>query len=130
MGAVYSVELHLSYEDKLTSKQVLSTYLESLLKRGVQFMGKYKKDSSVEEMMELFLSAEQCDYCYEKDNEYDYFDSGFSATYSWSEILDDMFDVLLPYLNDGSYYFQQCDNDIDEYIVKKGRKILTFSSWR
>ena len=129
MGAVYSVELRLAYTDKAKATEALASYVAGLLKKGVRF-SESKDTSSIDSMMEMLLVESQGGYCRDEEDGYDTYSSGFTATYSWSEILDDMFEVLLPYLVDDCYYYQSCDSDYDEYTTKNRKKIILNSSWR
>lgn len=129
MGAVYDVELNLMYTDEKLASLALSKYLDKCIESGVKFATP-KDTSSISSMIAMFLAEHQGGFDATTDGVFDTYTSGFTATYSWSEILDDMFDTLLPYLHDSSYYYQSCDNDYDEYIVKEGKKLLTRSSWR
>lgn len=128
MGAVYDVELRLMYADEKSASLALSKYLDKCVESGVKFATP-KDKSSISSMIAMFLAEHQGGFDATIDKSEAYI-SGFTATYSWSEILDGMFDSLLPYLHDGSYYYQSCDEDYDEYIVKEGKKLLTRSSWR
>lgn len=129
MGAVYDVELNLVYTDETSATLALSKYLDKCIESGVKFATP-KDTSSISSMIGMFLAEHQGGFEAIKDGESDSYISGFTATYSWSEILDGMFDALLPYLEDDSYYYQSCDEDYDEYTVKEGKKLLTRSSWR
>lgn len=129
MGAVYDVELNLIYTDETSASLALSKYLDKCIENGVKFATP-KDTSSISSMMAMFLAEHQGGFEAINDGESDSYISGFTATYSWSEILDGMFDALLPYLEDDSYYYQSCDEDYDEYTVKEGKKLLTRSSWR
>lgn len=129
MGAVYDVELNLMYTDEKSASLALSKYLDKCIESGVKFATP-KDTSSISSMIAMFLAEHQGGFDAISYGVFDTYNSGFTATYSWSEILDDMFDALLPYLHDGSYYYQSCDEDYDEYVVKNRKKLLTRSSWR
>ena len=129
MGAVYDVEVNLMYTDEKSASLALSKYLDKCIESGVKFATP-KDTSSISSMIAMFLAEHQGGFDATADGEFETYISGFTATYSWSEILDGMFDSLLPYLEDDSYYYQSCDEDYDEYTVKEGKKLLTRSSWR
>lgn len=131
MGAVYTVSLKLNYKNKDSAKNLLSKYISDLLEISPKrFDGRFVPDSSIEEMFGLMLAKNQGYYENYKEDGIDCYESDFNASYGWSSVLDNMFDVLVPYLKDNSYYYQVCENDWDEYLIEDGVKKLSASSWQ
>ncbi len=133
MSAVYTVELRLAYKDEVGITKALYAFISELLQRSPNAFGnkEFGPDSSFEDMIWLMLVKGKANYyCEEEDDGFKLYNTSFNATYSWSGLLDDMFDTLVPYLEDDSYYYQECDSEWDKYVVKSGRKELLRSSWR
>ena len=133
MGAVYTTELDLKFADRAGAAKALYGYVcNELMKRSPNCFGEAEVVESVERLFSLLLASFQGDYEYVKSNEngFECFESSFHATYSWSEVLDEAFKSIAPYLEDGSTYYQVCENDWDTYKIVDGKILLVESNWQ
>lgn len=133
MGANYSVELNLKFADKAGAAKALYGYVcNSLLPRSPHcFDEEGEVVESVERLFSVLLASSQNDFEHRINNDgSEYFFSDFHATYSWSAILDEAFEAIVPYLQDGSTYYQLCENDEDKYEIIGGKQVLIQSNWR
>lgn len=128
MSAVYYVELDLSIKNEAKARDALAQYLLKLLDKSPYAFGlSFTPDASFDEMINLLLAERQNNLSYSKHDGYKCWNSGFNASYSWSYVLDDAFTAIVPYLNDGSRYYQECEWEYDEYIIQNGTPVLKAS---
>lgn len=50
--------------------------------------------------------------------------SGFDGSYGWESIMLDIFDMISPFLADGSELFIYPDNDYDHLIIKNEKCVI------
>ena len=70
------------------------------------------------------LAANQHNFTAVHRNGITTYKSSFKATYSWQSVLEDWFDTIAPYLNDGSSMLIYPDNGHCEYVVKNGKAVI------
>lgn len=123
MGACYFVEMKLKFKDKEGATEALKTYVHNFLADNPQC--NFDGDESFDELLGFVLAAHQKDFYHikKKYGKVDWYSSGFDASYGWSIVVDDAFATIVPYLEDGSTYRQDCDNEWDKIKVIGGKQI-------
>lgn len=132
MGAIYSVSLDFKCKDRYGLTKVLNDSVQSLLDECHDAFGtEALRTGSIDDCLYLMLACFQDDFEYEiEEDGSEYYFSNFKATYSWLEILEDMFKAMAPYLEDGSIFTISCGSDDDTYKVIGGRLKLIESSYQ
>ena len=51
------------------------------------------------------------------------YENGFDASYGWESVMMEMFELIAPYLADGSELYIYPDNDYDHLLIKNGKCI-------
>jgi hypothetical protein len=126
MGAVYSVELVLAFDDREAVTERLKECLRMLIKgehakfsidenqiermRLVDAMNAFLPDILENEKYQVILYDENHFTC----------TSGFDASYGWETVLETMFTYLAPALKDGSMIIVEPDNESWTMVVKDG----------
>lgn len=138
MGACFWVEMKLKITDRDAAAKALYSYVtDDLLRYNPRcFEGCFEegaeKVGTVEGLLSMILASHQHGYNHITDYEdgFEVFGSAFDASYGWSKVMDDAFESIVPYLADGSTYYQACENDEDTYEIQGGKQVLIASNWR
>lgn len=125
MGACYTAELHIGFESKADEMMALNKLQEFVHSERANFsLDKWKEDGvgtdSLEDIFKILLASQQGFFTAETDGQWCDYENGFDASYGWEGVLIDMFELITPYLKNGSKFYLDCDNDYDEFIVDNG----------
>lgn len=131
MGQYYDVKLKLKFRDKekdeLRTIKAMQKYIEKHDGKGVKFsLDEWKKEDnklhSLEDMLRVFFDGWNCwDFEMTQGRKWLKVRNGFDASYGWESIMLDIFDVISPFLEDGSELWIYPDSDYDHLIVKEGK---------
>jgi len=135
MGACYSVALSIKVKNE---KEAIEA-LKNKLARGKDERTNYHEDewqektgrklNTLENLIRIFL----CDrnngmflvYENKKKEGFTVYDNGFDCCYGWEGVMMEMFEEIAPYLEDGSTFYIEPDNDYDLLEIKDGKVIQT-----
>ena len=126
MGACYYVKLKVKVLDEQGAINALNEYIDKT-KYGVNYsLDKYKEQGITTEtfdgLMKIFLAG--WDYNnleIDQKRIYTYYENDFDASYGWEGVMMEMFEVITPYVKDGSELLIYPDSDYDKLIVKNGK---------
>lgn len=125
MGACYTAQLHIGFENKADKKMALKKLQEFVHSERANFqLDSWAKDGagtdSLEDIFKILLASQQGYFTADYDGQWSDFENDFDASYGWEGVLIDMFELITPYLKNGSKFYLDCDNDYDEFIVDNG----------
>ena len=131
MGQYYDVQLKLKFrdeeKDELRTIKAMQKYIEKYNGKGVKFsLDEWKKEGnklhSLEDMLRVFFAGwNGWDFEMKQGRKWLNVKNGFDASYGWESIMLDIFDVISPFLEDGSELWIYPDSDYDHLIVKEGK---------
>lgn len=125
MGACYTAQLHIGFENKTDERMALKKLQEFVYSERANFgLDSWKKDGvgtdSLEDIFKILLASQQGYFTADHDGQWSDYENDFDASYGWEGVLIDMFELITPYLKNGSKFYLDCDNDYDEFIVDNG----------
>lgn len=131
MGQCYDVKLKLKFrdgeKDELRTVKAMQKYIKDHDGKGVNFgLDEWKKEgnglSTLKDMLRVFFAGWNCwDFEMTQGRKWLHVRNGFDASYGWESIMLDIFDVISPFLEDGSELWIYPDSDYDHLIVKEGK---------
>ena len=112
MGQYYDVKLKLKFrdgeKDELRTVKAMQKYIKDHNGKGVNFnLNEWKKEgnslSTLEDMLQVFFAGWNCwDFEITHGRKWLKVRNGFDASYGCESIMLDIFDVISPFLEDGS----------------------------
>lgn len=117
MSSCYYVQLKFECKDEAGLIQALGSYIKVNQGKGIDFhLKEHIKNGimldNVDDLMYLFgLDEKQKSGHYEMEK---------NLCYGWESVLLAMFNVMAPYLSDGSEIYIDVDDGYDKVIVKDG----------
>lgn len=128
MGACYSVELKVKFKDELSAK----TALQSMLKVyphtnfGIEEFAKEGTfTEKIDDIIKIFLAGwKQTPFKKKKDDDMTVYSNDFDACYGWEIVMIDMFKTICPFLENGSSFYIEPDDDYDELEARDGKCIF------
>lgn len=134
MGACYDVRLKIGFKNKEKGKNKAIKTMQEYIKihdgRGVKFnieklTQKGITQNTFEELLQIFFGGLQnSDMNIKQGRKWLRWHNGFDASYGWESIMLDIFEVISPFLVDGSEMYIYPDNDYDHLVVKRGKCIM------
>lgn len=124
MGAVFWVEMKITFNDEERATEALKSYVHGFLAKNPQC--RYRgTGESFDELLGFVLADHQNNFHHKhaKRSKIHWYSSGFDASYGWSWVIDEAFSAIAPYLANGSTYYQSCENDWDKIKVIDGKAI-------
>ena len=129
MGACYYVKLKVNVINETGAINALNEYISK--STYVNFsLDKYAAQGittdTFDDLMKIFLAGwKHQELVIEKRQMYTYYSNDFDASYGWESVMMDMFEVITPYISDGSEILIYPDNDYDRLVVRNGECIQT-----
>ena len=125
MGQCYSVTLTVALLDEKGAVEALNAHMRAD-KSAYYALELYAEQGiyteTFDDLMRIFLAGwKGQEVTIERDQEYTYYSNDFHATYGWEPVMMKMFQVLTPFLKDGSELLIYPDDDYDRLIVKDGK---------
>lgn len=125
MGVCYSVTLKITVADESGAIKALNEHikgdnrtdyaLEYYQQRGVSL-------ETIDGLMKIFLGERDGRAVdISKENDFIVYTHDFDAGYGWERVMLEMFQVLTPFLRDGSELSIWPDDDYDYLVVKDGQ---------
>lgn len=131
MGACYSISVKLKIKDGMEQNVVdaLNAKIERAEKENVDYnINKHNPDFkapyNLEELCATFFVEHQKMYGYTRQGNTIDIDSSFDASYGWEMVMIDAFEVMAPFLNDGSKMVIDTDDGVDRITLKDGKVII------
>lgn len=125
MGACYSVRLKVNLQDEPGAIKALNDHMKSNTKADYS-LEEYAKEGvtpdTFNNLMRIFLAGWHGHWVeIYPEKGFTVYENDFDASYGWEGVLMDMFEVLTPFVKNGSELFMYVDNDYDRLVVKKGK---------
>ena len=123
MGQCYSVDMRLVYKDRNAANRALVGYINKnkeavnfniphLAKKGVSLYG------GIVDAIKLLIT--NCEFESETSPEEDIFRSSFEGSYGWSDVMEEGFKAMVPFLKDGSELTIFPDMGYDKFSLDCG----------
>ena len=125
MGACYSVRLKVKLLDEEGATKALRDHITSDTSTNYS-LDRYAKHGITTDcfnnIMRIFLAGwpEHWVEIYPEKG-FTVYENDFDASYGWERVLMEMFEVLTPFVKNGSELFMYVDNDYDKLVVKNGK---------
>ena len=126
MGACYYVKLKVKVLDEQGAIKALNKHMEET-KNGVMYsLEKYAEQGvfteTFDDLMRIFLAGwKHQEVTITPKRIYTYYENDFDASYGWESVMMNMFEVITPYVKDGSELLIYPDSDYDKLVVKNGK---------
>ena len=124
MGACYSVNVKVHLVDEAGAIKALNEHIVNDTRTDYS-LDKYAAQGATTEtfddLMRILLAEIQGDISIEQDGKFTIYDNGFNASYGWERVMIEWFDVLAPFLADGSQMLIYPDEDYDKLVIKNGK---------
>lgn len=130
MSSCYFVTADLSFR---TSRRAAAVALRRLMttSEGVDFcLNEFAccgvRTRRFDDLMRIFLAGwPDLPFVVSRAHDHARYDNRFHASYGWERVLLRMFAALAPHLKDGSSLLIDCDDGINECVVKDGHLLPT-----
>lgn len=124
MGACYSVNVKVCVIDEVGVIRALNKLIKN--SKNVNYsLDKYASigvtPDTFDGLMRILLAETQQDISISKKRKYTTYDSCFNASYGWECVMMDWFEVMAPYLADGSQMLIYPDEDYDKLVIRNGK---------
>lgn len=117
MGACYSVFLKVNMKDE---KGAINALNEHMVNDTSAVYDSDAKETFDDLMRILFAENQRKVFIYE-EKQFRCYENDFDASYGWERVMLEWFEVMAPFLNNGSKMVIYPDNGVDEVVVKNGK---------
>lgn len=123
MGACYSVCLKVNLIDEEGAVKALN---EHMTKDGADYsLEEYANIGATPDtfdgLMKILLAEAQRKVTIYQHGRFKVYENDFDASYGWEGVMMDWFNVLAPFLKNGSELLIYPDNDYDKLVIKNGK---------
>ena len=133
MGACYSVVVKLKIQegkeqdliDALNKKIENDTNKRSVNYWTEELYPNYNAPYNLEQLCDIFFVKHQNMYDYTRKDDNISIDSGFDASYGWKMVMFDAFELMAPFLKDGSKLVVDADEGTDTARIKAGQIVFS-----
>lgn len=126
MGACYSVTVKINLIDEKGAIDALNHHIAQDARTNYN-LEKYANvgatTNTFDGLMRILLAEIQHDMSISQEGKFMIYDSCFNASYGWESVMMEWFDVMAPFLADGSEMLIYPDEDYDKLIIKNGECI-------
>lgn len=126
MGACYSVNVKVQLVDEADAIKALNEHIVNDIRTNYS-LDKYAAcgvtTETFDDLMRILLADVQGDVSIDKKGKFTIYDNGFNASYGWERVMMEWFEVLAPFLADGSQMLIYPDEDYDKLVIKNGECI-------
>lgn len=124
MGACYSVTIKVNLTDEKEAIDALNHHIANDSRTNYS-LDKYAEKGVTTEtfdgLMKILLAELQQEVSVYRKGKFTIYDSAFNASYGWESVMMEWFEVLAPFLTDGSEMLIYPDEDYDKLIIKNGK---------
>ena len=124
MGACYSVEVKINVLDMPGAIKALNEYiindtsadysLDEYAEQGI-------KTETFDDLMKILLADLQQGIFVYHEGKFTIYENAFDASYGWERVMMEWFEVLAPFLANGSQMLIYPDSDYDKLVIKNGK---------
>jgi hypothetical protein len=124
MGACYSVNIKVNLTDEAGAIKALNDHIKN--DKGVNYsLDKYASIGATPDtfdgLMKILLAEIQQEVSIVKKRKFTYYDNCFNASYGWESVMMVWFEVLAPFLANGSEMLIYPDEDYDKLVIRNGK---------
>ena len=119
MGACYSVELKVNIKDEKGVIEALNNHMNN----DTSAVYNYTTVETFDDLMRVLLADHQRKVDIYKEKKWCYYENDFDASYGWERVMLEWFEVMAPFLSNGSKIIICPDDGIDEVVVRDGKCI-------
>ena len=121
MGQCYTTYLKVRFKDEQGAIKAVQDRLTDTLED-------YSKDSgldynTIDGILRHYYANWEDGYKWTRTTDPDILSGDFNATYSWESTMIEVFELIAPYLEDGSYLKIYPDSSYDHLVVKDGKAV-------
>lgn len=124
MGACYSVNVKVHLIDEAGAIDALNQHIVNDTRTNYS-LDKYAAQGvttkTFDDLMRILLAETQGQISINKKGKFTIYDNGFNASYGWECVMMDWFEVMAPYLADGSQMMIYPDEDYDKLVIRNGK---------
>ena len=124
MGACYSVELKVNVLDMLGAIKALNEHIvnDTSADYGLEeYAAKGITTETFDGLMKILLADHQQKVYIGQAGKFVVYENAFNASYGWERIMMEWFEVLAPFLANGSQMLIYPDEDYDKLVIKNGK---------
>ena len=124
MGACYSVNLKVDIVDEQGAIKALKNHIFN--DKGVNYnIEQYAKANittdTFDDLMKILLAELQREVLVWQVGEFRCYENDFDASYGWEDVMMEWFEILTPFIGEGSQLTIYLDEDYDELVVRNGK---------
>ena len=124
MGACYSVTLKVNVLDMPGAIKALNEHI--VKDTSVDYsLDEYAAEGitteTFDDLMKILLADLQQGIFVYQEGKFTIYESDFNASYGWERIMMEWFEVLAPFLANGSQMLIYPDSDYDKLVIKNGK---------
>ena len=124
MGACYSVNIKVNVVDIKGAVDALNHHIAQDSRTSYN-LEKYANigvtTTNFDDLMRILLAEIQGPVFIHHNGKFMIYDNCFNASYGWESVMMEWFDVLAPFLADGSQMLIYPDEDYDKLVIKNGK---------
>jgi len=126
MGACYSVEIKVNVIDMPGAIKALNEHIVNDTSADYS-LDEYAEQGitteTFDDLMRILLAEHQQKVFIRHQGKFVIYDNAFDASYGWERIMMEWFEVLAPFLANGSQMLIYPDEDYDKLVIKNGKCI-------
>ena len=124
MGACYSVVVKVNVTDMPGAVKALNEHIVN--DTGVNYaLDKYASEGvtteTFDDLMRILLAECQRKTLISQKGKFTIYENDFDASYGWECVMMDWFEVIAPFLANGSQMLIYPDEDYDKLVIKNGK---------
>lgn len=117
MGACYSVNLKVNFVDESAVIKALNEHM----KNDTRAVYESSATETFDDLMRILLAEHQRKVDIWKEKKWKYYENDFDASYGWESVMLEWFEVMAPFLKNGSRLIIYPDSGRDEVVVRNGK---------
>lgn len=126
MGACYSVEIKVNILDMPGAIKALKEHIANDTSADYsldEYAEKGITTETFDDLMRVLLAELQRKVSIDQKGKFVIYENDFDASYGWERIMMEWFEVLAPFLANGSQMLIYPDSDYDKLVIKNGKCI-------
>ena len=124
MGACYSVCLKVNFIDEEGAVKALNEHMTNDTRANYsleEYINIGATPDSFDGLMKILLAEAQRKVDIYEHGRFKVYENDFDASYGWEGVMMDWFNVLAPFLKNGSELLIYPDNGYDKLVIKNGK---------
>ena len=117
MGACYSVNLKVNFIDESAAIEALKEHMNN----DTSAVYENAPTETFDDLMRVLLAEHQRKVDIFEEKKWRYYENDFDASYGWERVMLEWFEVMAPFLGNGSKLVIYPDSGRDEVVVRDGK---------